>query len=262
MSILLWPDGAPLAKGSEPADRPTITPYLLEKSGRPAPCMLICPGGGYQSVSASEGEPIAAWLNGLGIAAVVLKYRVAPYRHPCPLMDVTRAMRHIRHHAAEWNIDPERIGVIGFSSGGHVASTIGTHYDLGNPEAEDPIERHSSRPDLMVLCYPRITMIHYPHPYHANLLGEDPTEELKAYLSNERHVTEETPPVFMWITGDDRNVHTGHLLLFASALTEHKVPYEMYVFESGGHGLGLARSHPTVGHWPELCGIWMKKHGF
>jgi acetyl esterase/lipase len=261
MRILLWPNGAPYAKGMEPEDCPSITSYLVQ-SDRPTPSMIVCPGGGYQAISENEAEPIAKWLNEIGISAIVLRYRVAPYHHPCPMTDAQRAIRYVRHHAKEWNIDPQKIGIIGFSSGGHLASTIGTHFDSGRPDDKDPIERHSSRPSLMVLCYSRITMLHYPHEYNKNLLGENPSNELRHLLSNERHVAADTPPVFLWITADDPNIPTGHNLLFASALSEHNVPFEMHIFESGKHGLGLAHDHPSAKYWTRLCQIWLGNNGF
>ncbi|SFL35528.1 Acetyl esterase/lipase [Paenibacillus sp. 1_12] len=261
MSILLWPNGAPFAKGTEPEDCPAITPYLLQ-SDQPSPCMIICPGGGYRALSEQDGEPTARWLNQLGISAVVLKYRVAPYHHPCPLTDAQRAIRYIRYSAKEWNIDPQRIGILGFSSGGHLAATAGTHPDSGKPAHEDPIERESSEVSLMVLCYARITMLHYEHPYNANLMGPNPSYETRYFLSNEKHVNADTPPVFLWITADDQNIQTGHNLLFASALSDHKIPFEMHIFESGKHGLGLAEDHPSAKHWPRLCQIWLGNHGF
>jgi acetyl esterase/lipase len=258
--LLLWPDGAPYATGNEEKDCPHITPYLIP-DGPLSPCLIICPGGGYRAIS-DNGEETASWLNEIGISAVVLRYRVAPYHHPCPLADAQRAMRTVRYHARAWNIDPERIGVIGFSSGGHVAATVATHYDAGNPDDEDPIERMGSRPSLMILCYARITMLHYEHEYNKNLLGPNPTHELRVLLSNELHVNSETPPAFMWITADDQNIQTGHNLLFAQALSDHHIPFEMHIFESGKHGLGLAKDHPSAKHWTTLCELWLEKNGF
>jgi acetyl esterase/lipase len=259
-SMLLWSNGAPYATGNEERDCPTITPFLLA-GDQPSPCLIICPGGGYRAIS-DNGEETASWLNEIGISAVVLRYRVAPYHHPCPLLDAQRAMRLVRFHAEEWKIDPERIGIIGFSSGGHLAATVGTHYDSGNPEDEDPIERQSCKPSLMILCYARITMLHYEHEYNKNLLGNEPSYELRELLSNEKHVTSETPPAFLWITADDQNIKTGHNLLFAAALSDHNVPFEMHIFESGKHGLGLAKDHVSAKHWTHLCQLWMARHGF
>jgi acetyl esterase/lipase len=258
--ILLWPEEAPLAKGGEPADRPSITPYLLETGQRNA-CIIVCPGGGYNHLAEpKEGETIARWLNEIGLSAVVLHYRVAPYRHPCPLMDAQRTIRLLRARAQEWSIDRNRIGILGFSAGGHLSATAGTRYDAGVPDAADPIERESSRPDLMVLCYAGISMSEFPHnPY---LLGEHAADELRHELSNEKHVTPHTPPAFLWMTADDAKVPVQHNLLFAAALAEHKVPFEMHIFGEGRHGLGIAKDHPSVGQWTELCRVWLKKQGF
>ncbi|WP_274648817.1 alpha/beta hydrolase [Paenibacillus humicola] len=260
MSILLWEKGAPLAEGSNPAEGPSITPYLVDR-GQPNSCIIVCPGGGYNHLAEpKEGETIANWLNEIGLSAVVLHYRVAPYRHPCPFMDAQRTIRLLRARAEEWNLDPNRIGILGFSAGGHLAATAGTRYDFGDPQAEDPIERESSRPDLMVLCYAGISMIEFPHNKH--LLGEDAAEGLRLELSNEKHVTPETPPAFLWMTANDEKVPVKHNLLFAAALDEQKVPFEMHLFESGKHGLGLAKEHPSIKPWTELCEAWLKKRGF
>lgn len=238
MSILLWPNGAPLAKGNEPADCPSITTYLL-KSNRPSSCIIVCPGGGYRHLSVhKEGEVIAKWLNEIGVSAVILHYRVDPYHHPCPLLDAQRAIRLLRNKAQELNIDPMKIGIMGFSAGGHLAAMVGTHYDTGMPDAADPVERESSKPDLMVLCY-------------AVML-----------LSNVKYITSETPPTFLWMTAKDDKVPVKHNLRFASALSEHRVPNEMHIFESGRHGLALATNHPSVKNWTNLCKRWLKKQGF
>lgn len=238
MSILLWPNGAPFAKGNEPADCPSMTTYFLV-SNRPRSCIIVCPGGGYKHLAEpKEGEDIARWLNKIGIPAVVLHYRVAPYHHPCPLLDAQRAIRLLRNKAQEWNIDPLRIGIMGFSSGGHLAAMVGTRYDAGMPDADDPVERESSKPDLMVLCY-------------AVML-----------LSNEKHVTSETPPAFMWMTANDDTVPVKHKLRFASVLKKHRVPHEMHILESGRHGLALAADNPAVKYWTHLCQQWLVKQGF
>lgn len=238
MSILLWPDGAPLAKGSLPVDCPSMTTYFLI-SKRPRSCIIVCPGGGYKHLAEpKEGGDIAKWLNKIGVSAVVLHYRVAPYRQPCPLLDAQRAIRLLRNKSQEWNIDPLRIGIMGFSSGGHLAAMAGTYYDDGMPDADDPVERESSKPDLMVLCY-------------AVML-----------LSHEKHVTSKTPPAFLWMTAKDDKVPVKHNLRFASTLREHRVPYEIHIFKSGRHGLALAADHPIVKNWTHLCQRWLIKQGF
>ncbi|WP_134701370.1 alpha/beta hydrolase [Ammoniphilus sp. YIM 78166] len=259
MSLYLWPEGAPFAAGITGEDQPSITPYLIE-SEQPSGAVIICPGGGYTRRANHEGEPVAKWLNSLGISAFVLHYRVHPYKHPVPLMDAQRAIRVVRNYAKEWNIDASRVGILGFSAGGHLASTAGTCFDSGNLAAEDPIDRICSRPDLMILCYPVITFGEYRHQgSQDNLLGEQASEELRNQLSTERRVTPDTPPTFLWHTMDDASVPVENSFLFASALRKHQVPVELHCYESGRHGLGLAEEHPEAYTWPQLCELWLKK---
>lgn len=260
--LLLWPEGTPNALGEEAEDKPTLVPYLIE-SKEPVMAVVVCPGGGYARRADHEGEPIALWLNSLGISAFVVHYRVAPYQHPNPLSDAQKAIRMVRHNAAEWNIDPQRVGILGFSAGGHLASSAGTHYDLGQADAADPIERQRRRPDLLVLCYPVITFGEHAHAgSRRNLLGESEPAELVGLLSSEKQVTADTPPTFLWHTADDASVPVENALMFAGALRRHGVPFDLHVYESGRHGLGLAKEHAEASTWPELCGRWLKKHGF
>lgn len=264
LKIELWTEQVPHALGNGVEDRPTITPYLAPSSqdGQPVPAVVVLPGGGYGHRAAHEGEPIALWLNSLGLHAFVLDYRVAPYKHPVPLLDAQRALRTVRARAEEWNIDVDRLGILGFSAGGHLASTAGTHYDLGDADAVDPIERESSRPDFMILCYPVITMGEYTHQgSRENLLGQQPDPALVELLSNERQVTTDTPPTFIWHTSDDGAVPVENALLFASALSREKVPFELHSFMTGRHGLGLAEEHAEAKAWPELCARWLKRMG-
>jgi acetyl esterase/lipase len=260
--INLWPDGAPLAHGVGEEDTPAITAYLVEGIDRGA--VIICPGGGYSMRADHEGEPIALWLNSIGIHAFVLRYRVAPYRYPCSLLDVQRAVRYVRHHASEYGINENKIGVLGSSAGGHLAASIGTHYDNGNPNALDSIDRKSCRPDALVLCYPVIT---FTPPYiHEgsmnNLLGDNPDSELIEYLSCEQQVTSDTPPTFLWHTADDSVVMMENSLIFAAALRQHQVRFDLHIYEQGRHGLGLAGEDPHVASWTEVCGHWLKRNQF
>src|SRR5918912_995286 len=185
--IKLWPDAAPGAIGNEPADVPTITPYLPPRERATGAAVVVCPGGGYGHLADHEGRPVAEWLNSIGVISFVLKYRIAPrYHHPSPMLDAQRALRTVRARAAEWGIDPQRIGILGFSAGGHLASTAATHFDAGNRAANDPVERASSRPDLLVLVYPVITMRERTHPGSKRyLLGPNPSPAEVALLSNE-----------------------------------------------------------------------------
>lgn len=262
MELLLWPHGAPLAKGTTEEDCPAIVPYLLEGSGHAA--VIVCPGGGYEMLADHEGEPIARWLNGIGISAFVLRYRVAPYAYPCALLDLQRAIRTVRHGAERFGIDPSRVGVLGFSAGGHLVSTAGTHYDGGKPDAEDEIERQSSRPDLMMLCYSVITM-RDPLTHEGsrlNLLGPEPSPELIGELSNEERVTADTPPAFLWHTSDEGLVRVENSLMFAAALRRHQVPFDLHVYAHGRHGMGLAEDDPHVAGWTSACASWLKMNGF
>ncbi|HEX7056718.1 MAG TPA: alpha/beta hydrolase [Bacilli bacterium] len=258
----LWPNGAPLAMGTEPSDCPELTPYLIDTKKSLAG-MIVCPGGGYWMRADHEGEPIARWLNRIGIHAFVLDYRVAPYRHPAPLMDAARAIRYVRANAENFHTDPYRIGILGFSAGGHLAATAGTGFDRGNPLADDPIERMSSRPDLMVLCYPVISFSEFGHTGSMkNLLGENPSREVRRKLSAELQVTADTPPAFLWHTADDSVVSAENSILMAQALSKHGIPFELHIFASGRHGLGLAEAEPETKRWPELCELWLRKRGF
>lgn len=257
--VALWPDSA---YENVEGERPYLVPHLI-KSDKPLAAVIVLPGGGYRYRADHEGEPIAKWLNDLGLHAFVLHYRVAPHKHPIPLGDAKRAMRIVRSRAAEFGIDPARIGILGFSAGGHLASTAGTHFDAGDSSSPDPIERASSRPDAMVLCYPVISFGEFRHDGSlVHLLGEDAPEELRRELSNELQVTEQTPPTFLWHCADDGAVPVQNSLMFAAALASKGVPYEMHIYESGGHGIGLAYDHPEAHTWSLCCGNWLKKRGF
>jgi len=262
---LLWPNGAPGALGDEPVDKPKITVYLAPADRATGAAVVVCPGGGYQVVAADhEGKQIAEWLNSLGVSAFVLQYRLGQrYRHPAPLQDAQRTIRMVRSRATEWRVDPKRIGILGFSAGGHLASTAATHFDDGKPDASDPIERESSRPDFAVLCY---AVISFVDPVaHAgsrrNLLGDPADPALVELLSNERQVTARTPPTFLWHTADDSAVPVENSLQFFEALHQAGVPGELHVFPHGRHGLGLAPGDPALSQWPRLCAVWMESLG-
>lgn len=261
-TLLLWPDGAPGAEGGSDEDCPAITPYLVQGESNAA--VVICPGGGYGMRAYHEGEPVARWLNTLGISAFVLRYRVAPYRYPSALEDAQRAIRTVRQHADHFRIDSRRIGILGFSAGGHLASTAGVLFDKGKPEAEDPIERQSSRPDLMILCYPVITMKdEFVHQGSKEaLLGLAPEEGLVNLLSSELQTGADTPPVFLWHTSDDEAVPVENSLLFAAALRRHNIPFDLHVYAHGSHGLGLAEEDPHVKGWAGACASWLRIQKF
>jgi len=253
----------PGALGTEPADIPTLTTYL---PGKPdGSVVIVLPGGGYGALADHEGEPIARWLNTLGITAYVLFYRLGPrYRHPVMLGDARRAVRFVRSHATEWKIDAGRIGILGFSAGGHLASTASTQFEAGDPTSADPVERVSSRPDLSVLLYPVITMTDpFTHTgSRLHLLGPEPTPEQIAQMSSENRVTKDTPPAFLFHTADDAAVPVENSIAYARALHRAGVRYALHVFERGRHGVGLATDDPILSDWPLLCGKWLKSHGF
>lgn len=264
--ILLWPDGAPGAVGTEALDLPSLTLFRPAADKSNGAAIVICPGGGYGHLAEGhEGREIGAWLNSLGVTGVMLKYRLAPrYRHPAPLQDAQRAIRLVRSKATEWKLDPQRIGIMGFSAGGHLASTAATHFDQGMAEAKDPIDQISSRPDLLILCYPVISLT---SPYtHAgsrnNLLGMSPDPDLLENLSNEKQVTRATPPTFLFHTSADTGVPPENSLMFYMALHANQVPVEMHIYEQGRHGVGLAAKDPVLSTWSERCAAWMKQRGF
>lgn len=261
--ILLWPEGTPVdGSGGESFD-PTITPYLVE-SNRPTAAVVVCPGGGYSGRADHEGEPVALWINGLGISSFVLDYRVAPSRHPAPLMDAQRAIRWVRAKAQELHVDAGRVGILGFSAGGHLAATAATHFDGGTPVAEDPVERQSSRPDAAVLCYPVITFVDECRHSGSmtNLLGPDPDDRLRRELSAELQVGSMTPRMFLWHTGEDAGVPVRNSLLLADALARHEVPFSLHTYPRGAHGLGLATGTGYTASWTVACAGWLREIGF
>lgn len=218
-----------------------------------APAMIVCPGGGYGKLADHEGEPVAKYLNSIGIAAFVLRYRISPNRHPLPLADAQRAVRFIRFHADEFGIHPSRIGILGFSAGGHLAASAATLYDLNCYPPCEEIDNCSARPDLLVACYPVITFGEFRHNGSMkNLLGKNPDPALRKLLSLENAVTAETPPTFLWHSADDGSVPVENSLLLASALKKKKVPFALHIFPHGRHGLGLAENTLGCSHWPQL----------
>ena len=264
-AIPLWTNGAPGALGTADVDRPIITPYLPPVGTANGTAVVIFPGGGYQHLSMEkEGSDVANWLAGTGVTAFVVRYRLGPtYHHPIELGDAQRAIRIVRSRATEWNIDARRLGIIGFSAGGHLASTAGTHYDAGNATSSDPIERVSSRPDFMLLLYPVITFrdtVLMHRGSRDNLIGKAPDPALVQLLSNETQVTRDTPPTFLVHSTDDRTVPVENSIMFYQALKAEGVPAEMHIFEYGGHGFGLAPSDPTLGAWTTLCEAWIRRH--
>ncbi|MHB8638110.1 MAG: alpha/beta hydrolase [Fimbriimonadaceae bacterium] len=242
-TIRLWEHAAPGSKGNAPEDVPMLTSFVPD-AGATGAAFVVCPGGGYGMLADHEGKPVAEWLNTLGITAFVLRYRLGPkYHYPYITGDVMRAMRLVRSNASAWNLDPKRIGICGFSAGGHLAASAATLFDAGNSEAADPIDRESSRPDAAVLVYPVITM---KDPFtHAgsreNLLGKNPSQELIDRLSIETRVTAATPPTFLAGAADDTTVPMENSLGYIAACLKFKVPVEVHFYMHGPHGFGLAR---------------------
>jgi len=263
----LWPDGAPGALGSATNDIPTLTAYLPDPTYVTGAAMVICPGGGYARLAPHEGKDYALWLNQHGVTCFVLKYRLGSggYHHPAMLNDAARAVRWVRAHADEFKIDPKRVGIMGSSAGGHLAATLLTHFDAGDTNAADAVERQSSRPDLGVLCYAVISLGEFAHKgSRENLLGKNPPPDLVQLLSNERQVTTNTPPCFIWTTYEDKTVPMENSLLFAGALRKNQVPFDLHVYQKGGHGMGLA-DKPPFAHphpWAGDCLFWLKAQGF
>ena len=265
---LLWPSGAPGAKGDADGDKPKLTIYLPPEKTATGAAVVICPGGGYGHLAMDhEGHQIAQWLNSIGVAGFILQYRHrnsgAGYGHPAPLQDAQRAIRMVRSRAKEWNIDPNRIGILGFSAGGHLASSAGTHFNERYSDAKDATDDVSSRPDFMILIYPVISFTEWcAHTgSRQNLLGKDPNESLVESLSNERQVTPETPPTFLVHTYEDTGVPAENSIYFYLALRKAKVPAEMHIYQKGPHGFGLGKNHGAVSSWPARCADWMRGQG-
>ncbi len=269
----LWPDGAPgapEAASTQPGDQPEL---ILTRvvSDRPTAAVVILPGGGYQTHAIDhEGYQFAEWFESLGITSAICTYRHRGkgnggegYGHPYPMLDAQRAIQTLRARSREWNIDPNRIGVIGFSAGGHLCSTVSTHFVKPDRKAKDLISRVSSRPDFAILCYPVIVFdqSHTHRGSQRNLLGENPDPELIESLSNERQVSPKTPPTFLVHTAEDEPVPAEISLLYYRACLEHGVPAELHVFPKGRHGVGLARDIPGAKQWPELCHDWLGRIG-
>lgn len=267
----LWANGAPGALGTTDDDIPTLTPFLPDPLKATGAAVVVLPGGGYGGLADHEGTGYAKWLNENGVTAFVLKYRLGSrgYRHPVMLQDAARALRYVRSDAAKWSVDPNRIGIMGSSAGGHLASTLLTHFDAGKADASDPIDRASSRPDLGILCYPVITMGPTTHGgTKENLLGPKPSPDLVENLSNEKQVTKDTPPCFLFHTWEDEAVRVEDSLAFAAALRAHGVTFDLHIYHKGGHGMGLGAdaadpTNPLKHHpWTADFLYWLRVQHF
>ena len=263
--VRLWDGSAPGAKGDADEDIPTLGLYPANPESSTGAAIVVCPGGGYRNLAMDhEGDQVAHWLNSFGVSAFVLKYRLGPkYNHPVELGDAQRALRYVRHNAAKFQIDANRVGIMGFSAGGHLASTAATHFDKGGPSASDPIDRHSSRPDFAILGYPVISFTtEFTHQgSKRNLLGENPDPKLVELLSNELQVTAATPPTFLFHTNEDTGVPPENSVLFYLALRRAGVPAELHIYERGRHGVGLAPTDKVLSSWPARLADWMYSRG-
>jgi acetyl esterase/lipase len=261
----LWNGPAPGAQGTADIDVPKLLIFAPKNQITTGTGVVICPGGGYAHLSMDkEGTDIAKWLNGRGVAGFVLQYRLGPkYHHPVELHDAQRAIRYVRSHAAEYGIAPDRIGIWGFSAGGHLASTTATHFDSGDPGAADTIDRAGSRPDFMILAYPVITLVG-PKTHlgsKKNLLGDNPDPELARSLSSELQVTAQTPPTFLFTTDGDKTVPPENSIEFFLAMRKAGVQGELHVYQNGPHGVGLALNDPVLSSWPQRLDAWLRVRG-
>ena len=261
----LWPNGAPGAVGTEEQDKPHLE--IFSGFGHaPHTAVIVCPGGGYTHLAyENEGIRIAEWLNLRGITAFVLTYRLAPrYRYPEPVLDAYRSVRWVRAHAAEYHIDADRIGMWGFSAGGHLVGMVGTRFDDGNPQAADPIDRVSDRPDFVISSYGALSKqpgVSRPGALSA-LIGDNPSQDLKNEVSPDLHVTSHTPPVFLFATTNDQSVPVLTAVSFYTALVKAGVSAEMHIFEQGPHGTGLGQSYFELEDWPHLLENWLRLNGW
>jgi len=275
VKIYLWAAGAPLAQGSEEVDKPSITVYFPAKEKASGAGVLLCPGGGYVTLALGhEGWQVAKWYNDMGITVAILRYRLGTwdhkkYKHPAQFMDVTRAMRLFRSKAKEYGLNPEKMGVMGFSAGGHLASMLSTVFDGGNAKAKDPVEKISSKPNFSVLVYPVISFrSKYAFEFGRGvLLGDNADPRSVDSISTETRVSPLTPPTFLMSTADD-GVMSENSILYFSALRENKVPVEMHVYERGGHGYGLYPKEQMkdgnperIADWPERLKNWLRNRG-
>ena len=261
----LWTGPAPGALGNQESDIPVLTLFLPRNMTPNTPAVIVCPGGGYVNLATNhEGRQVASYLNSLGIAAFVLRYRLGPrYHHPIELGDAQRAIRTLRSHAAEWRLDPARIGILGFSAGGHLAMSASTHFDAGNPNAPDFVDRAGSRPDFTVLGYPVVSLVE-PWTHQGsknNLLGTNPDPDLVKSLSGELSVTKETPVTFLFHTNADTAVPAENSVYYYLALRKAGVPAELHIFERGPHGVGLANDDAALSEWSKLLANWLRVRG-
>jgi acetyl esterase/lipase len=264
----LWKENVPGALGKEEKDTPNLTPYWAPDALATGASVIVCPGGGYNVLAPHEGEPFAKWLNSQGITAFVLKYRLVKdgYHLPAIHGDAARAVRTIRANSKDWGLDPNKIGIMGSSAGGHLSAVMSTRYDAGKPDAADPIERVSSRPDATILCYAFILFDRKDKSdRHSRFLGANPTEEAIFAYTPARNVNAQTPPCFIWQTVEDTAVVPENALVLAEAYRKAGVPFDLHLYEKGRHGIGLGNAtydEAKLHLWTKDCAFWLKERGF
>jgi acetyl esterase/lipase len=266
-TILLWPNGAPNAAGDTAADKPRLEVFQADNPGVHS-AVIIMPGGGYSALMyGREGREVARWFNNHGVTAFILTYRLAPrYLYPVPQLDGERAIRWVRSHADEYGIAPMKIGIVGFSAGGHLVGYLGTHFDMGNKNSADPVEQVSSRPDFAIACYGLYTLD--PTLDHTErwslraLLGPNPSAAALADVANDNHVTPQTPPFFIYATSEDKLINSINSSQFYEKLRRAGVPAELHIFGAGPHGVGFAQDFPLLRIWPVLLDAWMQNNGW
>lgn len=265
-TVLLWPEGAPGAVGNAPEDRPTLTIHRPPPERATGTGVVICPGGGYTALSMEmEGHEVARWFNSLGITAFVLKYRLGPrYHHPAQIRDAQRALRYVRADADTFGLAPDRLGIVGFSAGGHLAATTATLFDHSFGAPQDSLRAFSARPDLLILAYPVISLTEaYTHEgSRQRLLGDDPSAELLQLLSPDEQVSARTPPTFLFSTDADTGVPAENSVAFYLALRDADVPAELHVYERGPHGVGMAAGDFALSSWMDRLADWLALHGW
>lgn len=261
--VNLWPDTAPGALGTDAEDTPAIQCFWPKQRRTPQASVVVCPGGGYRQRVAHECEPVGEWLNENGVAGFILRYRVGPrYHHPVELGDAQRGMRFVRAHAAAWGLDSNKIGILGFSAGGHLAGSASVHYSAGEPNAADPIARFSSRPDFQVLIYAMLSMGQHAHTGCCeNLLGKSPSREVIDFLSCEKHVTPQSPPAFLAHSTQDSVVKIIHSDLYVEALQKCGVPYKYFREAWGDHGFCTVpgKVDALTKRWTVPCIEWLRE---
>lgn len=253
----IWQRPVPGAQGSAPEDIPTLQVFLPEKGNATGASVVVCPGGGYVVLADHEGVPVAQWLAAHGVTAFVLRYRLGfKYQYPTQFNDGRRAIRYVRAHAQQWQLDPTRIGMLGFSAGGHLTSMVATHLSEGDTTSKDYVERVSSRPDVQILIYPVISEVDGGWHIWSNILGEHPPADILALFPSEKHISSLTPPAFLVHSTDDVGVPVVHSDRYAAALATAGIPYEYVRGQLGDHGFGLQEN------WTTRCIDWLHTQGF